>query len=68
MIFFFQVKCYVIEVSKNKLPIFSLLKSIQHMDVTVGDKYDVRVKQISKEGVKCLFIVKEKPLSKSEII
>ncbi|CAH1396185.1 unnamed protein product [Nezara viridula] len=58
------VKCYVIEVaSNNKLPVFSLLKSVQRMDVTVGNKYDVRVKQISKSGVKCLFIVKDKPLN-----
>lgn len=57
------VKCYVIEAPKNKLPIFSLLKSIQHMDVTVGNKYDVRVKQILKEGLKCLFIIKDKPLN-----
>ncbi|XP_066902538.1 rRNA biogenesis protein RRP5 [Halyomorpha halys] len=58
------VKCYVVEVSShNKLPIFSLLKSVQRMDVTVGKKYDVRVKHISKGGMKCLFIIKDKPFN-----
>lgn len=52
------VKCYVVEIRQGKLPVFSLLKSVQKMALTVGNTYSLVVKGISKGGLTCFFISK----------